>query len=57
MHFPAPGNTKYNHANGLNVQEFRIENIFCKTDPTGGVGWVLTAMDGSVTSNIGWDES
>ena len=47
----------YNPSNELDGQGFRVKNISTENDPSGGVGWVLIAMDGNVICNIGRNKS
>ena len=41
----------------LDGQCFGLENISTEYDPSGGVGWVLIAMDGNVICNIDRNKS
>ena len=53
----SPARFRYNPSNELDGQRFRVKNISTENDPSGGVGWVLIAMDGNVKCNIGRNKS
>ena len=48
---------RVNLASELDGQRIELENIFLETEPRGGVGWILIAMDGNDICNIGRSKS
>ena len=47
----------YNPSTDLNGQHLEAKKKFTENELSGGVGWVLIAMDGNVICNIGWNKS
>ena len=63
VHRPLWGDTStgdtstYNPSIDLNGQHLEAKKKITENDLSGGVGWVLIAMDGNVICNIGWNKS